>query len=60
MIKKEIIGFKPIYNDNSDSICPNCGHKEWIDLTGDEGIFQIKKYKYYTCSKCGCQWKVNI
>ena len=60
MSKKEIMGFnKPRYHSDSDSICPNCGHKEWIGLTGVEGVFVSKRYNYYTCSKCRCQWKIR-
>lgn len=60
MGQKEIIGFtKPRHHSDSDSKCPNCGHEEWIGLTGYEGIFKTKPYNYYNCSECGCKWKVS-
>lgn len=59
MSRKEITGFKPRYYNTSDGICPNCEHKQWFHLSGYEGIFKSKLYNYYTCSECGCQWKVR-
>lgn len=49
--------------DTSD-ICPECGTKVLMALTGteQEGNFlfgQTVRYTYYTCSKCGCEWKVE-
>lgn len=49
--------------DISD-ICPECGTQALMALEGDEhegGFFfgSTVKYVYYTCNKCGCEWKVE-
>lgn len=58
---KEIIGFKEKEIDN-DSICPNCKCDNiCIPIRSVEtSFFKYNIYDYYTCNKCGCQWRVRI
>ena len=36
-----------------DSECPECHYTDvW------NGMFSDGKYNYYTCGKCGCEWRI--
>lgn len=49
---------------DTNDICPECGTQALIAFEGEEhkeGFFlrSIIKYSYYSCNKCGCEWKVE-
>ena len=36
-----------------DSECPECGYNDiW------NGMLTDKEYDYYTCKRCGCEWRI--
>ena len=36
-----------------DATCPECGYYDiW------NGMFSDAEYDYYTCQKCGCEWRI--
>ena len=36
-----------------DATCPECGFSSiW------NGMFSDEEYDYYTCKKCGCEWRI--
>ena len=36
-----------------DATCPECGYNDiW------NGVFSDAEYDYYTCKRCGCEWRI--